>query len=288
MLAAKIAGAVHLDELTAEDGLDLFVLVSSASSVVGGPAQANYAAANAFLDAFAARRRSTRGVGLALGWGPWDAVGMTARIDARDVSRMSRRGFVPLSPERALAGFDAALAASASTGVAHVLGLGLDRHTLDDRALYAALRTTAGTPPASLLEEWAETVAGMRRGVIAAFVDAQARTVLGLPAAVLIPPRQPFKELGLDSLMAVELRNAVGAAVGRPQPATLLFDHPTSETLVDHLLTLVPTDAASASPVATESRAVTHATGGDDLAELTEEEAEALLLAELSKAEGSS
>jgi acyl carrier protein len=127
----------------------------------------------------------------------------------------------------------------------------------------------------------------MRRTVVAGFVAASARKVLGLPGSAEIPPRQPFQELGLDSLMAVELRNAVGAALGRAQPATLLFDHPTPESLTDHLLSLLPTPDAAASPPPADAAAPTVADAADaaDVAALSEAEAEALLLAELGLSE---
>jgi len=109
----------------------------------------------------------------------------------------------------------------------------------------------------------------------------------------VIPPRQPFNEIGLDSLMAVELRNAVGAALGRPQPAALLFDHPTPDSLVEHLLAMVTAAAgdrpapASIDPAAIDPAAIDPA-AIDDVADLTEQEAEALLLAELGGGEAGS
>jgi acyl transferase domain-containing protein len=283
VLGPKVTGAWHLYDLTRHLPLDLFVLVSSAASVLGGPAQANYAAANAFLDALGARRRAETGIGLTIGWGPWDGVGMTARLGPEDTARMARRGVRPLSPERAVEAFEMALASPA----AHVLAVDLDPDALDARPLLAGQRRTAPpAPAANLVQQWAETVPGRRRAVIAAFVVETATKVLGLPAGSDIEPRQPFQELGLDSLMAVELRNAVGAALGQPQPATLLFDHPTPDSLVDHLLQLVgaPVEAAEMAPALDDA--------GDGevaaLADLTEAEAEALLLAELGPAEAAS
>jgi acyl carrier protein len=286
VLGPKLAGAWHLHELTAGRALDMFVMMSSASSVVGGPAQANYAAANAFLDALASKRRDVGLPGLSIGWGAWDRVGMTERIGDTDRKRMTRRGFVPLSVDDALAAFDAAQRELAGAG--HVVAIALDRAALDDRPVLSALRTAAPTSPtAGLLAQWVETVPGMRRTVISSFVDEQAKRVLGLPSSSAIPARQPFNEIGLDSLMAVELRNAIGAALGRPQPATLLFDHPTSAALVDHLLGVVdelggPDVKMAAVPTPPTAPS---ATDLELLADLSEAEAEAMLLAELGSME---
>jgi acyl carrier protein len=178
------------------------------------------------------------------------------------------------------------------------LGAAPPRHVVAARFAPAALTGTAlgrveaepAAPETDLLGEWQRTVPALRRTVVSAFVLDHARTVLGVPASTTIDPHQPFQELGLDSLMAIELRNAVGAAVGRSQPATLLFDHPTPASLVDHLLTLldagqpaadagVPTDGGDLNDRDVDGDL------GDDLAGLSEEEAEVLLLRELGELE---
>jgi NADP-dependent 3-hydroxy acid dehydrogenase YdfG/acyl carrier protein len=277
VLAPKVGGAVDLARLTAADPVELWIDVSSAAAVLGAPAQANYAAANAFVDAEAARQRGgSARLRLSIGFGPWDRVGMTARLDARDLDRMARRGFLPLSASRAVAALDRALAHAAHLP-ANLLAVHVDPRRLAARPLLSRLRPIEqATTAADLRAGWAATPAALRRGAVTAFVADHARRILGLAAGVEIAPRQPFQEIGLDSLMAVELRNAVGAALGAAQPATLLFDHPTIESLVDHLLTLVVDRAAD-----------TPATVSDDpdeladIADLSDAEAEALLLAEL-------
>jgi len=286
-LAPKLAGAGSLIELTEGRELSMFVLMSAASPVIGAPGQINYVAANAALDALAtAHHTETRPI-ISIGWGPWASVGMTATLDDAAMQRMQRRGLRPMPTEQALAAFDEACVLS-NQGSAHVLAIDLDRSQLEDRSLYDELRTVGSSaePPASaLLPEWAATVASMRRGAISPFVIEQARKVLGLSSATPIPMRQPLSELGLDSLMAVELRNAVGAAVGEPQPATLLFDHPTSAALVDYLVGLTEQRAGELHHVdqAADVHSMDQAgpTDLDDLADLSEAEAEALLLAEL-------
>jgi hypothetical protein len=268
-------------------------MMSAASTVLGAPGQANYVAANAFLDAFASARRAAGRAGLSIGWGAWDRVGMTERIDDADRQRMARRGLLALSSDDALAAFDAAWRASVA-GLAHVVAIALDRDALEQRPVLAALRrATTPAPGADLLQQWIDTVAGMRRSVITSFVDAQAKKVLGLSSRATIPARQPFNEIGLDSLMAVELRNAIGVALGEPQPATLLFDHPTSESLVDHLLGVVGALDGSAVPQVTVAvppvpapALPASAADIEMLSELTDDEAEAMLLAELGSMEG--
>ena len=111
----------------------------------------------------------------------------------------------------------------------------------------------------------------------------QARKILGLGADAPVPLRQPFQEMGLDSLMAVDLRNAIGSALGQPQPASLLFDHPTAEALVQYLAALVPAapETAVVPPVDPATPRLPVLSDEPDLDDLTEAEAEALLLAEL-------
>ena len=289
VLAPKLAGAWNLHDVLADRELEMFVLMSAASPVLGSPGQANYVAANAFLDAFAAWRHNGGQRGLSIGWGAWDRVGMTERTDRNDADRLARHGLLSLSTDDALAAFDAAGRAE-SNDVAHVLAIALDRDALDDRPVLSGLRAAAPVAESSgLLQQWIDTVAGMRRTVIAAFVDAQAKLVLGLPAASAIPARQPLNEIGLDSLMAVELRNAIGGALGAPQPATLLFDHPTSASLVDHLVAVVEASAGPSAPAPDDGRAAPGPVATTDLAmlaDLSDDEAEAMLLAELRSTDG--
>lgn len=300
VLGPKLAGTWHLHELTIDRPLTMFVVVSSASAVLGASGQLNYAAANAFLDGFAEWRNGATGVGVSIGWGPWDRVGMTARLDDQDIARLRRRGLVPMPAEVATGSFaDVVGGRFARSAPAHVVVVDFDRTTLEDRALLAELRRGGGSSPAPrpLLDEWTDAVPGLRRSVVTDFVVGEAMKVLGLPRGSTIAPRQPFNELGLDSLMAVELRNAVGVAVGTPQPATLLFDHPTTDALVGYLLDLVEGADVSGRPrddgarTVGEQRSSSTGPGAGDadvqnVADLTEEEAEALLLAELGEMDG--
>lgn len=287
-LTPKLAGAINLCDLTEGRELAMFVLMSAASPVIGAPGQINYVASNAVLDALATARHTADRPMLSIGWGAWDRVGMTADIDDAAVQRMERRGLRAMPVELALAAFDDA-DATASHEQPHLLAIDLDRGLLDERGLFAEIRNGEDPTDAAdtaLLAAWVDTVSGMRRTVISGFVTGEARKVLGLSSGTPIPMRQPLAELGLDSLMAVELRNAIGAALGEPQPATLLFDHPTSAALVDHLLGLVDASSGNSQDLrgSAEDASMTDsaaATDLDDLAGLSEAEAEALLLAEL-------
>jgi acyl carrier protein len=279
----------------------MFVVVSSASAVLGASAQANYAAANSFLDGFAAWRHEDTGVGVSIGWGPWHRVGMTARLDDHAIARLRRRGLAVMPADAAVDSFAHVIGSQdGAAAPAHVVVIDLDPATAEDRPLLSQIDRPAVSPafgPHALLDTWIDGVPGMRRAAVSGFVVEEAIKVLGLPSGSTIRPRQPFHELGLDSLMAVELRNAIGAAVGTPQPATLLFDHPTTDALVDHLLDLVraaeesrrPQEAnapATGADRADGSRLGAHGADLRRVADLTEEEAEALLLAELGEIGG--
>ncbi|MFD7504298.1 SDR family NAD(P)-dependent oxidoreductase [Streptomyces sp. NPDC059850] len=242
----KAHGAVHLHELTRDLNLSAFVLFSSVSGVVGSPGQANYAAANAFLDALARHRRAQGLPATSLAWGLWEGdTGMTGSLDEGDLARMRRAGMVGLTAEEGLALFDAACA-------------GADAAPVPVRLAPAALRRTGN--PSPLLRGLVRGPA--RRAVdtvgpdtaAGAFADRltrlpaaeQARLILDLvrteTAAALafagldeVPPAKAFKDLGFDSLTAVELRNRLNAATGLQLPATLIFDHPTPAALGDRL-----------------------------------------------------
>jgi NAD(P)-dependent dehydrogenase (short-subunit alcohol dehydrogenase family)/acyl carrier protein len=298
VLGPKLGGAWHLHQLTRGTDLDFFVLFSSASAVLGSAGQANDAAANASLDALAADRRDDGLAAVSIGWGPWDRIGMTSRLDDRDVERMRRQGYRPMAPDRALEAFDLARRSDR----AHVTAVHLDRTQLGPRPLLAALAVApsqtmpapgAAKGQAGLISRWANTAPAMRRAAMLGFVQAEAGKVLGLAVGTQVPARLPFSELGLDSLMAVELRNAIGVAIDRTLPDTLLFDHPTSDALTDYMLAALPELAPTIEAETDPTPATTTASAADaatiaEMAALSEEDAEALLLAELGEPEATS
>ncbi|GAA3487912.1 type I polyketide synthase [Streptomyces cremeus] len=248
---------------TATRGLDLaaFVLFSSVSGLFGGPGQANYAAGNVFLDALAAHRRASGLPGTSLAWGPWTQDGgMTGTLSDADLQRIARTGMPELTPAEGAALFDASLRADASLvapvrfdfaslrarGEVPALLRGLVKSPTRNRR--SAASPAAGTPAtAGLRRTLAALAPDERREVLLDLVRGHVALVLGHVDATVVEPARAFQDLGFDSLMAVELRNRLGAAVGLRLPATLVFDHPTADALVTFVLDeLLGSDAQSA------------------------------------------
>jgi candicidin polyketide synthase FscC len=248
VLAPKVDAAWHLHELTAEHELSAFVLFSSAAGTFGNAGQGNYAAANAFLDMLAAHRRARGLPATSMAWGLWEQVGgaTTAELDRMDQARLARSGFAALSDEEGLELFDTAL----SLDRALALPVRLDAAALRARAragtlpaLLRGLVRAASLPGASRDAGAGQLALRLRalptqeRGEAALeVVRAEVATVLGHTSARAIDSQSTFKELGFDSLTAVELRNRLCAATGLRLPATLIFDHPTASALAERLL----------------------------------------------------
>ncbi|MGY1503359.1 type I polyketide synthase [Streptomyces sp. QTS52] len=251
VLHAKAHGARHLHELTR--GLDLhhFVLFSSASATFGAPGQANYCAANAYLDALAEQRRADGLPAVSIAWGLWEETsGMTAALGERDRERLRRTGTAALPTARALALFDTALTAAAATVTAAPLDPAALRARYREQPLPALLRELAGPVPRraaaavrQLPEPGADFAARLAAlpeeerhlHVLGLVLDRTAQ-VLGHADAAEVDPDQAFKDQGFDSLTAVELRNQLRAATGLAAQATLIFDHPSPVALAEHLL----------------------------------------------------
>ncbi|WP_237270952.1 type I polyketide synthase [Streptomyces caniscabiei] len=249
VLHAKAHGARHLDELTRALDLSSFVLFSSASATFGAAGQANYCAANAYLDALAERRAAKGLPAVSIAWGLWDETsGMTAALGDRDRERLLRTGTTPLPTERALALYDAALTARTPALTAAPLDLPRLRAAHGDRPTPALLSTLLGPPPrraavrrpdapgADLTTSLIALHDEERHARVLALVLDRTAQVLGHTRPDDVDPDQVFKDQGFDSLTAVELRNQLKAATGLDVPATLVFDHPSPTALADHLL----------------------------------------------------
>ncbi|HEX3693148.1 MAG TPA: beta-ketoacyl reductase, partial [Solirubrobacteraceae bacterium] len=231
VLGAKLAGAWHLHELTAELDLDAFVLFSSLSASLGSAGQANYAAANAFLDGLAAHRRVLGLPAVSIGWGPWRvAGGMSGGLDAGDMARLAEAGVRPIEPARGMELFDRAIGADAEL----VLAADFDREVLRERArshrldpLMRELVPASERGGAAVGGRIASAAIPERPRVAIELVLSHTASVLGHSSPAAIEPEQAFKEMGLDSLGAVELRNRLGREMGGSLPTTLVFDFPT-------------------------------------------------------------
>ncbi|WP_328533854.1 SDR family NAD(P)-dependent oxidoreductase [Micromonospora zamorensis] len=240
VLRPKADAAWHLHEQTRDLGLAGFVLFSSASGLLGAAGQANYAAANAFLDALAHHRHAAGLPATALDWGLWDrSEGMAGALTDDDRSRLRRTGVLPLPVPEALALFDAAVAEPS----AQLVPIRLDPAALPDgEATPVVLRrlrrgTTAPVRPtatAAALAPLDGLPAEEQQAELLRLVTKQIAAISDHHAA-LIDPARPFRELGFDSLMTVELRNRLATATGLTLPATLVFDHPTPAALSGHL-----------------------------------------------------
>jgi NAD(P)-dependent dehydrogenase (short-subunit alcohol dehydrogenase family)/acyl carrier protein len=256
VLAPKVDAAVHLHELTEGHDLAMFVLFSSVAGVLGGPGQANYAAANAVLDALAQHRRSRGLAALSLAWGLWaQASDMTGELSETDLARLERNGFGALSTEEGLALLDAAR----GLGTAFAVPVKLDpaglRRTGTDLPLLRGLvrmpaRRAGKKDVAALVTRLGGLPPEERLPSVLELVRAQVATVLAHSSPTAVAPGQAFKELGFDSLTAVELRNRINAETGLSLSATLVFDYPNPEALAGYVLAeLLPDPDAAAPPV---------------------------------------
>jgi len=299
VVRAKADGAKILDDLTRDEPLDLFVLYSSASVQLGPVGQGSYVAANAELDALASARRSAGRHGLSVGWGQWSEAGMAIRATGPDPDRgWSARGLGWIDAAQGFAHLEQLLRDDATHAlVAPIdwdrflssLPVGVDRSFF--RAVAPHEQPTGPAPPrsnrpAAVVAEWRAAPAGDRRRLVVAHLAARAQHVLGTDSDLIADERVPLKDVGLDSLMSVELRNDLTRTLGTPLPATLLFDHPTLDALASYVLGALDLWPATASA---HPNPLSHSRTDElaDLAELSDEDAEALLLAELGPREGS-
>ena len=260
VMAAKVRGSWNLHRHAG--ALDFLVFFSSGASVGGSAGQANHAAANAFEDALAWHRNAAGQPTLSINWGPWAEIGAAA-----DRRLAQPGGLTPIAPTDGLAAlehllctdergrFGPAQAAVLSTDWSHLRPAreaGNEPPLFRDLALPGATATAtgaAGAPAAraaatastvaeagpSLAERLGAALPNRRRTLLREHVRALAARVLGLPRPDALPPDEPLRQLGLDSLMAVELRNLLGKAAGQTLPATVTFDHPSVSALVEHL-----------------------------------------------------
>ncbi|MFG2676368.1 type I polyketide synthase [Streptomyces sp. NPDC048445] len=244
VLRPKATAAHHLHELTRDAGLDAFVLLSSMAGTLGGPGQGSYAAANAYLDALARLRRAEGLPATSLAWGAWDSVGLAV---GEMGERLSRSGVAPMAPEVALRAVQYAL----DHDLAYLMVADLDWRVFGPNCtagrsgrvldrLPEALRTESPESAGEKEEAgFAGSLAGRapaeREQLLSTLVRTQAAAVLGLTGPGTIDPDRALRELGFDSITAVELRNRLNSVTGLRLPVTVVFDHVAAGPLARYL-----------------------------------------------------
>jgi hypothetical protein len=295
IFGAKVRGAVFLNELLADEPLDFFVLFSSASAILSSPRLGAYAAANAALDALAHHWRGLGRPALSIDWGVWGEAGMVKQFDAGDVAGLVQRGMGALSTTEGLEALWTLV--GRDVGQAAVLPVDWAEWARRYPALAGSfLRevTAAG------LSAGAETAPGIseREAILAAsgaeredllrdFVTKQVARVMRLSAGTL-DAQQPLRTLGLDSLMAVEIRNSMQGGLGVSLPLAVLLEGPSTAQLIARLLPMlasgaVPKGPAPAGPIDARKAAALL----DRLEDLGERDVDALLGQILGGASGS-
>ncbi|MFZ4850735.1 MAG: SDR family NAD(P)-dependent oxidoreductase, partial [Caldilinea sp.] len=228
VMQPKADGGWHLHTLTQKLELDFFVAFSSMASLVGNPGQSNYAAANGFLDGLMQARRRVGLPGLSINWGPWAEVGMAAQLG--DLPQ----GLSWISPQQGRLLFSYLLTRQSAAQVG---------------VLPFRLSSAAPARPLGLRAELATLAAAERLQRLNAYLQDELAGVLGLDKSHAVERRARLFDLGLDSLMAVELRNKLQKGLDVALHATLLFDYPTLELLAPHLLDLLQLETVSALPL---------------------------------------
>ncbi|MFL5913047.1 MAG: type I polyketide synthase, partial [Gaiellaceae bacterium] len=242
VMRPKADAAWYLHELTSDRELSAFVLFSSAAAAFGSPGQGNYAAANAFLDALACHRRAQGLAATSLAWGLWRG-GMVEVLDEAGVARIERMGFRPLAPEEGLELFDAAHASEEPLLLPARLDFAALRARAKDGMLPPVARGLVRGPVGRARDSVESLESRLRRvpesersAVVLELVQTNVAAVLGHASADAVETERAFKELGLDSLGAVELRNSLARATGLRLPATLVFERPTPAAVAEHVL----------------------------------------------------
>ncbi|MGY5075440.1 SDR family NAD(P)-dependent oxidoreductase, partial [Streptomyces griseus] len=244
-LRAKMLAAKNLHELTRDLDLSAFVLFSSAGATAGAPGQGNYAPGNAFLDALAQHRHALGLPATSVAWGAWEGSGMAAGA-VKDLLR--RHGVPAIAPDLALTALRQAmdeaqpllLVADIEWARYHVAFTAVRPSPMFDEI--PQVRQLRQTEPSASVEAGPalrQQVAGLseaeREQLLLDLVRAHAAVVLGHAAPTAVAADRAFRDLGLDSVTAVELRNRLNIATGLRLPATLVFDFPTSAALAAHI-----------------------------------------------------
>ena len=275
VMAPKVQGAWNLHVLTQNYPLDFFVMFSSVASLMGSAGQANYSAANAFLDALAYTRTCMGLPGLSINWGAWSQIGVAAK---RQMNQIGSKGMGTITPQQGLAVLEQLLSLPIQVGVVPIDWSQWIRAAwpfLADFATESEEQPSVGT---EFLQQLEAATKSDRRGFLVAYVRSQVIKVLGLNSLDSIDIQQGFSELGMDSLTSIELRNRLQTSLGYSLPSTLAFDYPTVAALTDYLAEALFSPASIMESLKDSENLDKSAA---QMQQLSEAEAEALLLDEL-------
>ncbi|WP_437562309.1 SDR family NAD(P)-dependent oxidoreductase [Sorangium sp. So ce542] len=267
VLAPKVHGTLVLDALMRDRPLTAFVCFSSIASVWGSGGQAGYAAANAFLDAWVTARRAAGAPAFAVNWGPWQGGGM---MTERGLAALERRGVKALGPGVALAILGRILDADAAQVVVADVDWPRFRAVVETggpRPLLAemprAVEAASGPAEAALLDELRAAPPRERRRRMQRWLQGAVAQTLGFGDAERVDPTRGFFDLGMDSLMAVELRRRLHQALGLPLPSSVTFNHPNVVALAEHLLDRLSLGEPAAAPGGGEAPRRADGEGGE-------------------------
>jgi NAD(P)-dependent dehydrogenase (short-subunit alcohol dehydrogenase family)/acyl carrier protein len=292
VMLPKVQGTWNLHTLTRNLPLDFFICFSSAVSLIGSPGQGNYAAANAFQDSVAAYRRSHGLSGLSINWGPWADAGMAAGLDNRYQERLISRGIRPIDSEKGLNALGRLIRENSGS---QVIVMPADwpvfsrSHAGRHQAFLSELLYDETAAPdteqniaAEFLQKLEALPADEQEAFLIAAIQTEAAAVLEYPPSLMPEPEQGFFEMGMDSLMAVEVKNRLEKLTGRLLPSTLAFEYPTIRALADFLLAEIFSSHDSVN-TGTDIQEATETDPDmtDRLESLSEDEAEALLMEKL-------
>jgi len=312
VLAPKVRGALNLVQATRRVSLDFLLLLSAGAALLGKKGQAGYAAANAFLDAFAAECRRRGIPAISINLGAWAEGGMSASSDPAVAAALAADGLLPIERTAGLDAIHRALEINQqqlailpidwrrffqnngeAQRISLLRGVAEIAHLENPAAQAPTAESSAQKGPPSFSEQWSGAVAGERSALVKSLVRQQIGKILRLPEARVLAPKQPLVEIGFDSLMAVELRNSLRTLLQVHLPTTLLFDYPTPDALAHYLETHLAEEygdtAPVTPPVAIKTKPAPPATTSATLAdirEMSDEEAERLLLQELEALQG--
>ena len=257
VLWPKVIGAWHLHRATRDKDLDLFVLFSSVTGVLGNAGQANHAAANAFLDQLAGHRRALGLPGQSIAWGAWSGLGEAEEQRERIARQLEAAGTGWMTPQKGLMAFDRLVRQDLTTATVTsvdwpVFADSQEHHPPFLEEMIAETDTDTDEPSAGtvdLLADLGSVPAGEREGRLVAFLQQELKAVLRMPTEP--SPAVGFVDLGMDSLMAVEFRNRLNRALAGAYvaPNTVVFDYPDIESLARHLVRELGSDGiADAEP----------------------------------------